>query len=344
MLIRVGVSSCLVDKAVWTGNGSHSREMENILGLVLATTLLVSLANGSLHFDLPSSPASPSPDLRTDANGRVYVSAGSRLFRLNDSLQLEESRELNSEAVNISLSTGGRWLVACLTDLSCEVYNATNLADQPVFRRDNAVSSTDNMALFAAEDSFYIGSTNKDENDTQQQIVLSHLGLYPSAATSETVQYNITQAEFERNFHSGFIAGGNTYYFAIDSNPAGRRGLRIIRTCHHDHGDFNAVYELTLGCGGVAPTSNTRISGVSLVERFAGLPGRTVVLSRNRPRSIQNYVCLYSLDVINEVMERKFNSCSSAGNESMEQISLAWMDRIHRPLCNTFEVSLSMED
>ena len=86
--------------------------------------------------------------------GSVYTSAGSQLYRLNGNLRLEETRNLTSEAVNSSLSSDGRWLVVCLTDLSCEVYNATNFSAGHVFRRENATKSIMNLALFAAEDSF----------------------------------------------------------------------------------------------------------------------------------------------------------------------------------------------
>ena len=59
------------------------------------------------------------------------MSAGSQLYRLSSSLGLEETGVLTSEAMNISLSNNGRWLVVCLTDLSCEVYNATNFSAGP---------------------------------------------------------------------------------------------------------------------------------------------------------------------------------------------------------------------
>ena len=81
------------------------------------------------RFDFSSSP-SRSPGLQVDREGKVYTAAGNQLYRLNGDLGLEESRELSSEAVNISLSStsDGRWLVVCLTDLSCEVYNANNFS------------------------------------------------------------------------------------------------------------------------------------------------------------------------------------------------------------------------
>jgi hypothetical protein len=265
------------------------------------------------------------------------VSAGSQLYRLNSSLGLEETRVLSSEAVNISLSSDGLWLVVCLTDLSCEVYNANNFSAGHVFRRENATTSTENIALFAAEDSFYVGGIATDNGVTQRQILLGQYGLHDLGAEAQNINFTITQNDFERNFYGGFVFGDSAYYFAIDSNPASFRGIRVMRVCHS--GNFSALHELTLGCGGVAPTSNTRISGVSLVRDFAGLSGTTVVLSRSRPGNNQNYVCLYSLEAINDVMQRKYRSCSSAGNESAEEIALAWVDPDLRSLCNSFQVT-----
>ena len=57
--------------------------------------------------------------------------------------------------------------------------------------------------------------------------------------------------------------------------------FKVLRVCHNSN--FNALYELSLGCAGVVPAFNTRISGKSVVEDFAGTSGTSVVLSTNRP-------------------------------------------------------------
>ena len=124
-------------------------------GRILILLLVAAIANSQL-FNFPSSP-SRSPDLQLDRDGRIYSSAGNQLYRLNSNFVQEESWPLTTEAVNISLSSDGRWLVVCLTDLSCEVYNANNFSAGHVFRRENVIISVDNFALFAAEDNFYVG-------------------------------------------------------------------------------------------------------------------------------------------------------------------------------------------
>ena len=304
----------------------------------LLVSMLVTFSSCQ-QFNLPSSP-SQSPRLQVDGAGSIYVSARSQLYRLNSNLEQEEIRGLASEAVNISLSTDGRWLVVCLTDLSCEVYNATNLSAEPVFRRENVTRSPENVALFAAEDSFYVGSISVDGLGAQQQIILGQYGFAGSRnGTVESGTYGISRSEFERNFYGGFVRGSNAYYFATDNRPlvGDVRSIKVMRVCHNS--DFGALYELSLGCGGAAPSSDSRISGVSVVEGLAGMAGTTVILSRNRPGSSQNFVCLYSLQTIDNMMQAKFNTCSRAEVGTNEVIDLAWRNPSINVFCDAFQVN-----
>ena len=299
--------------------------------------LLIAVVSNCQRFDFLSSP-SRSPGLQVDGDGQIYTSAGSQLYRLNSNLRPEETRNLTSEAVNISLSSDGGWLVVCLIDLSCEVYNATNFSAGHVFRRENATRSIMNLALFAAEDSFYVGSiTLKD--GVQNKIILSQYRF--TASQNDTVAsatYTITRSEFERNFYGGFVRGSYAYHFASDNNPPGIqvRSFKVMRVCHNSN--FSALYELSLICGS-DPSTNVRISGVSVVdEDFGGLAGPVVILSRNRPRnSPQNHVCLYSLMDIDREMQEKYDFCSTAIPGSSEDIDLAW--RASRTFCYNSMVS-----
>ena len=298
-----------------------------LLLMYLATNVV------SQRFGFPYSTRSPS--LQVDERGETIVSAGSKLYRLNSNLEHEETRDLTSEAVNISLSTDGRWLVVCLTDLSCEVYNTTNLSAQPVFRRENVIRSTENVALFAVDDSFYVGSIDAGQN-------LMVLGQYEFAGRrgAQSATYAISRDGFVRNFYNGFVKGNYSYYFAVDNNPTRIRGIRVIRVCHKRN--FSALYELLLGCGGVTPSFDTRISGVSVVENFAGMFGTVVVLSRSRLGSTQNFVCLYSLQPIDNMMQSKLDSCSLAGMNSREQIRVAWRQNNINIFCDTLLVISKM--
>jgi hypothetical protein len=294
--------------------------------------LLIAAIAYCQRFDFPSSP-SRSPGLQVAQAGKIYTAAGSQLYRLNSNLVLEETRVLSSEAVNISLSSDGLWLVVCLTDLSCEVYNATNFSAGNVFRRDNTILSTGNIALFAAEDSFYVGGITISSG-RQLEIILGQYGFGGNQDSSASRSYTITANDFVRNFYSnGFIQGNDTYYFAVDNDPSSLRSLKVMRVCHNS--DFGALYELALTCGSRTPTSFTRISGVSVIDDFAGISGPIIVFSINRRLpSTTNLVCLYSLEAIDGRMQEKFDSCDMNDNT---QIALSW--RNQEPLCSGFSVS-----
>ena len=272
-------------------------------------------------------------DMQVDETGKIFVSAGRQLYQLNENLEVVLMRNLTSDSINISLSSDGRWLVVCMTDLSCEVYNAANLSNGPIVRKSDIIRSAKNVALFSADNTFYVGSISTDNVGAQQQITLGQFGF---DGTVESNNYDITRASFERNFYSGFIQGSNAYYFAMDNNPNGIRNIRVMRVCHNS--DFSALYELTLRCGGLTPSSNARISGLSVVDKFAGIVGPAVVLSRNRPSSSQNYVCLYSLQMIDTMMQQKYNSCAAASGS--EQIELAWRRSAMRTFCSEFQVNV----
>ena len=291
---------------------------------ILILLFIAAIANCQ-PFDFPSSP-SRSPGLQVDEDGKIYTAAGSQLYRLNSNLKQEESWPLRTDAVNISLSSDGRWLVVCLTDLSCEVYNANNFSAGHVFTRENTVRSATNLALFAAEDSFYVGSITLNINGARNEMTLSQYRF--TASQNDMVAsatYEIDRSGFERNLYGGFVRGSFAYYIASDNNPTtdGVRNFKVMRVCHNRN--FGALYELSLVLCGGAPSTDVRISGVSVVdEDFGGLIGPVVILSRNRPNSGQNYVCLYSLVDIDREMQAKYDSCSTATISSAEEIDLGW--------------------
>ena len=239
-------------------------------------------------------------------------------------------KNLTIESVNISLSSDGRRLVVCMTDLSCEVYNAANFTSGPITaKRADAIRSIRNIALFQlttasmSEASRLISYTG-----AQQQITLGQFEF--DGSRTECSDYDITAMNFERNFYNGFV---KAYFFAIDNNPTRVRDIRMMRVCHNSD-------EQTLLCGGGTPSSDTRISGLSVLNncKFAGVAGPTVILSRNQPSSSQNYVCLYSLQMVDAIMQQKYDSCTAAMAGSREQIELVW--RSSAAFCNEFQVRI----
>ena len=297
---------------------------------------LLAIVSSGQQFNLPSS-TTRSPGLQVDGAGKIYASAGNQLYRLNSSFVQEEAKTLSSEAVKISLSSDGRWLVVCLTDLSCEVYNATNFTAGRVFMKENVIISVDNFALFAAEDSFYVGGITTNAMGDQDRTILRRYGFAGNQSRIEVSgSYDIDRGEFVRNFYGGFVRGSNAYYFVIDNDPNEVRSVRVMRVCHNS--DFNALHELTLTCG-QAPSTDSRIGGLSVAENFAGTTGATVILTRSRQQSSrQNFICLFNLDMIDSVLQQKFDICTAATESNIpERIELAW--RTSRTSCSMFLVS-----
>ena len=110
------------------------------------------------------------------------------------------------------------------------VYDANNFSAGHVFRQENTTTSPENIALFTAEDSFYVGSITTE--DQHQKMLLSQFSFSSSKfGVAETGTYPITQIGFERNFYSGFIVEDCAYYFAIDSSPAAFGGIRVMCQC-----------------------------------------------------------------------------------------------------------------
>ena len=318
-------------------NMEHTVVTCTIVTLCLLSLATVHCSNAG-RYELPSS--SGSRGLRLDGAGRVYVSAGSWLYRLSSALEFEERRNLTNDIANISLSTNGRWLVVCLTDLCCEVYNATNLADQPVFRRPDAFKSAENFALFAAEESFYVGSIAEFAvprgSSVQEDIVLGQYGFTGDrVGVEESGLYDIDRSAFVRNMYGGFVRGDYAYYFAVDNEPGATRNLKVMKVCHNNN--FAAMYELQLFCSNRHPSTDTRIAGISLIDNFGGISGPTVVLTSNRPGTSQNYVCLYSLDEIDRIMEGYYNTCLAGGVEL--QIDISWQNAAR--FCNELSNAVS---
>ena len=302
----------------------------SIITSVLIIMEVVLTSNGQ-RFKLSSSSQSPRlPRLQVDgANGKVYASVGRQLYRLNMNLEQEEARSLTSESLNSSLSTDGRWLVVCLNDPSCEVYNTSSFSAGPVFRRENIISSPLNMSLFAAEDSFYVGSFIMGQTD--QMVLSQYIFTGTQTGSSQSGMYSISASAFQRSFFGGFVKGNFSYFFGIDSSPSNIRSIRVLRVCHNSN--FRALYELSLVCGG-RPGSPTRVSGVIAVDNFAGISGTTVVLSSSRPGSTRNYVCIYSLETIDQFMLNQYSTCTAS---STERYLLAW--RSAEDSCGVISVS-----
>ena len=128
----------------------------------------------------------------------------------------------------------------------------------------------------------------------------------------------IDQQQFERNFYGGFVRGNNSYYFVTDNHPSSVRSIRVMRVCHNSN--FGALYELSLSCGTGRLGYFARIGGVTVVDNFAGVSGPTVIIPRNILPGSRNFVCSFSLDMIDNLMQQKYDLC----NRNTGEVNLVW--------------------
>ena len=296
--------------------------------------LFIPLATLQQQPAFPLSPTSPSaPSLQVDgSSGAVFVAAGRRVYRLDDGLAERDAATLGSEVLNIALSSDGVRLVACLSDFSCVVLNASELSAPPSLVAAGVHGATDaGIALFTAGDgSFYVGSTRVNGMGVQTHIVLGrHGGVF-----NRTVEYQILhRGGFVRNFFGGFVSGSNAYFLVFDTAPNDLRAVRVMRVC--DDGGFNALYEKRLFCG-ASIGSGTNVAGASVIIDFTGTPGSALALGQGRPGGTQNYVCLLAISSdIDAEMDMRYSECVT-NRLAGDDIEVAWNDATSN--CAQFQV------
>ena len=292
--------------------------------------VLLSLCNALSNFTVPGEPSRP-PALQVDGEGRAFVAAGNQLLRLNSDLGIEQSVTLSSDAVNISLSSGGEWLVVCSSDLSCAVHSANNLSTVSS-TSGSALAAANRVALFTAGDSFYVGS-HEATSTTRGILRLQQVyGLSGSSDFTRSTDYAVSTTSFQRDFFSGFLSGTNSYYIVSDLQPSSRRDVRIMRVCHvtscpsgASTCGVTAVYEEIIPCGGslITDSADDGVCGVSLVEDFAGTSGPSLVMARCRQdQSVKsNRICVVPISEVDSLMDERYDDCSSRSGT----LNVAWI-------------------
>ena len=298
--------------------------------LVSFYAIAISLCNSLSNFTVPGESSRP-PALQVDGEGRAFVAAGNQLLRLNSDLGIEQSVTLSSDAVNISLSSGGEWLVVCSADLSCAVHSANDLSTVSS-TSGSALAAANRVALFTAGDSFYVGSHDPTDIGTSGILRLQQVyGLNGFSDFIRSTDYEVSTENFQRDFFSGFLSGSNSYYVVSDHSPSSVRDLRIMRVCHvtscpsgASTCGVTAVYEEIIPCGGsIADSADDGVCGVSLVEDFAGTSGPSLVMARCRRESTRsNLICVVPISEVDSRMDEKYDECS-IGTGSL---NVAWIE------------------
>ena len=315
---------------------------------LLVSFYALSLCNALSNFTVPGESSRP-PALQVDGERRAFVAAGNQLLRLNSDLGIEQSITLSSDAVNISLSSGGEWLVVCSADLSCAVHSANDLSTVSS-NSGSALAAANRVALFTAGDSFYVGSHDPTPSISGGTLRLQQVyGLSGSESEfTRSTDYVASIGNFQRDFFSGFLSGSNSYYIVSDHQPSSRRDVRIMRVCHvtscpsgASTCGVTAVYEEIIPCGGtLSDRSDDGVCGVSLVEDFAGTSGPSLVMARCRQdqSTSSNLICVVPISEVDSLMDERYDDCSSGTGT----LNVAWRDTSLACSELTADVSLSV--
>ena len=316
---------------------------------LLVSFYALSLCNALSNFTVPGAgESSRPPALQVDGEGRAFIAAGNKLLRLNSDLGIEQSVTLSSDAVNISLSSGGEWLVVCSADLSCAVHSANDLSTVSS-TSGSALAAANRVALFTAGDSFYVGSHDPTPTASGGTLRLQQVyGLSGSSDFTRSTDYVASISNFRRDFFSGFMSGTNSYYVVSDSQPGTIHEVRIMRVCHvtscpsgASTCGVTAVYEEIIICGGefeIADSADDGVCGVSLVENFAGTSGPSLVMARCRRESTSsNFICVVPISEVDSRMDEKYDECSSGTGT----LYVAWMELFYQ--CSLFMADVSLK-
>ncbi len=329
-----------------TGKGGRERELSSAMGPrkmchgLLWLSALCLCALGAEFTDVPALSPGDSLNMAVDSDGQVFLSAGTRLLRLDRELNLAENVNVSSSSIlEIALSYDGTKLVACFVDESCAVYMSSNFAG-PLIEVQQASASATNLALFTSpNDTFYVGSEGALPGQSNV-VYLTQYGFGDSRFTrSSGADFAVETSGFSRLFGGGFTQGMYAYYISFDTTPQ-NLVVRAERVCNQDTcgspcSNFATLFEAELPCSLLS--AGQTVCGFSLVDGFLGSAEPTLVYSVCGPR---NHICSVPLASIDAEISATYNECSALG--STLQIDVVWDDTGGTPPTCTTVVSLTL--
>ncbi len=291
-------------------------------------------------FDFPVS--TNAPGLQVDSTGRAFLAAGNNLYRLSTQLTPEETVDLGATVITrgLALSSTGT-VVVCLENLSCSVYNGSNLSAGPIRTVTNAIASADpdfGAAMITSGATFYTGASTGAgpiPSGARERMVLQQFGEGFNRSSynnpSGTPYELVFGSDFARQFYGGFVSGNFTYYVVADYQPRTARAIRLLRVCNNVAGcggpstcGVTALYEFGFDCGRRSINLPTRVCGVSLVDDFSGISGPTAVITIRTPTfTDRSFVCVVNLTAVNVALDAKYDSCI-VSRTAGEDTGLVW--------------------
>ena len=260
-----------------------------------------------------SSVSSAVTHVAVSSNG-VFVSTSNEVYRFSPSLQQlgDPLGSLGGTVNGLASTVDGEWCVVC-TDadgVTCSVLDGSNLATSN--RTVSNSGDASSLVVFTAGgNTFYTGSYLETDDILYHQYGFAGSSLLRTTVTTQ----QRASSGFDRNFVSGFFAGGYAYYVALDPSGNINKQIRIIRVCNDSIADgFNNQYELTLGCNGNNNFFNPTVHGVSVINEetlLIAIKASTVGSSAD--------ICSYSFSEINSRMDATYQSCvvNNTGNKNI---------------------------
>ena len=305
-----------------------------ILTVVICIVIICS-STANIFFSLPNNEIVPDPVMTiAGSSDEVFVAKGNIIYKLPANLsQLMNVTVSNDAAVSVrglSVSTGGQYIVACLTTGSCIGYNMVNLnstssvpLNEPT---EPPLSGDDPVVMFpgAAEGIVYAG-TATDAAFTYRMSLGRYRISSGSITAMTTRDYSLQRSgDFNtRIFKAGFSVDNFTYYIVEDDGG----DIRILRVCNESTNPrFEALYEVHLVCGQTA-----LFAGASLHENFPNSTDNTLLLLVQSPYGQlgSSRLCTYQISDINSAIEAGRTNCAN-GNET----SVVWNDDFPSSISN----------
>ena len=302
----------------------------NLLLIVVAMSICMPVFRAFQLSDVPT-------DLVVSINGEIFVSAGRRLYRLNEDLSLDASILVSGRDARVQkmvLSSNESKIALCLSDGSCVVYNSDFMGT--AFEESTSVGRVvipgSSIAMIISPsvygDTFYVGSQGQNFASGLDVILLGQYGLlYGESFRSSGADFTVYSDNFQRDFIAGFKHKKFIYFIVVDNGTeSSDHRIRILRVCDDpDDSRFSALYEAILDCGTLS--QETQISSFTSVDgNFEFIVGIGITGGE------QNRVCSFNVKDIDREMLKTFQECENGTND----IPLAWNTSPSLGSCSDF--------
>ena len=357
---------CLSPPAEHTYETAVTMEMYRPVLLSIMTMLFTCRVRGESF--CPNSNANENLRNMVVMGSHVIVGSTNALYRLNPSLsEVQETRLLSQPNRMLLADPGGTYsdsVLECGT-VDCSLSRITNLADIRWQVSSGVVRSANEevVGIFAegpnGTSSLHVGERAISDLEAQASSIskgdLVNVDLTDNQFNPYAYQYETIDVR-PREFLTAFKFQ-NFVYFVVRLDGVSGSEVRLVRFCQGDRGGiepgsedrplFASHYEAVLDCSSGSRNGNGNGGSMtaghsatfidsqepfgteSVVVSFASLSGMDA-------SATQYSACAYNLTMINELMQRKYNTCIAGGEGSDNLVGFA-RDEVQMPLtCPTF--------